>query len=83
MVGRSRVPRVKRPCPSEDCRAGNPAQMDPAKMLAAAGVTAEWVKSAQRCCYCGCVYTPRADGGAVIMGWIGNYIQGEGWTPRR
>jgi hypothetical protein len=52
-------------------------------MLAAAGVTAEWAKSAQRCCYCGCVYTPRADGGAVIMGWIGNYIQGEGWHPKR
>jgi hypothetical protein len=53
--------------------------MDPGKMLIAAGVTADWVSSARRCCYCGCVYTPSL----VIMGWIGNYIQGEGWHPKR
>jgi hypothetical protein len=80
VIKRSRMSRrQKRPCPSEDCRAGHPLQMDLGKMLIAAGVTADWVSTARRCCYCGCVYTPSM----VIMGWIGNYIQGEGWHPKR
>jgi hypothetical protein len=57
--------------------------MDPRKMLAAAGVTADWINNAKRCCYCGCVYTLSIDGSAVIMGWIGNVTQGEGWHPKR
>jgi hypothetical protein len=84
MVGRSRIPRrQKRPCPSEDCSHPHPAQMDPGKMLAAAGVTADWVNTAKRCCYCGCVHTPRGDGGGEIKGWIGSYVLGDGWMPKR
>ena len=77
--------RVKRlsPCPNPDCRAARPEQRSlthgerdeiPTDELHADA-------SADRCGYCGCVYTREASGYVNILGWLGGMPPG--WVPRR
>lgn len=57
-------------CPHPDCRAADPRQTAAAAELASVDVAAEWVVHAQRCTYCGSVYSREADGSRRVRGWL-------------
>jgi hypothetical protein len=65
----------------DDCAAANPIQDDTGKRLIAAGVSADWVKGARRCRYCGSVYTASITGTKIIRGYLYNEVLGRGWKP--
>jgi hypothetical protein len=67
-------------CPAPDCWAANPPQRDASTVLAENGETAEWVRSARICGYCGCVYTGHGDDRG-IRGYLDNALVGKGWQP--
>ena len=73
------MPSVKA-CPDPDCRATNPPQRDASANLAHYGETAEWVRSAMVCGYCGCVYTGFGND-RRIKGYLDNALVGVGWQP--
>jgi hypothetical protein len=73
--------RGKSRCPAEECAAANPIQHDASERLIAAGVSANWVKSARRCRSCGCVYTTSITGAKIIRGYLDNQVLGPGWKP--
>ncbi len=64
-------------CPAPDCKAANPPQRSATYELTQRGETAEWVRSAQVCGYCGCVYTDERR----IVGYLDNPLVGPGWQP--
>ena len=68
------------PCPSESCKAANPAQR---ALLSAekAEITQEpWVDEAMICTYCGCVYTNSVVAPGQIRGYYDNALSGRGWS---
>lgn len=69
-------------CPAEDCRAAAPPQRDLAPSERDGIGNPPWVGMAQRCTYCGCVYTREVGGHSYIRGWYDSML-GPGWRPHR
>jgi hypothetical protein len=59
--------------------ASNPRQADMnPKVLASAGATGPWLSRAQRCTYCGTVYSLEPGGQKVVRGYFDSVL-GPGW----
>lgn len=67
--------RVRSQCPARDCSAASPRQvaMKP-ELLARAGATGDWLSRAQRCTYCGTVYSLELGGQKVIRGYYDSML---------
>jgi hypothetical protein len=75
--------RIRRQCPAKDCSAAAPRQMamNP-EVLAKAGATGDWLSRAQRCTYCGAVYSLEAGGQKVIRGHFNSSPIKDGRAPK-
>jgi hypothetical protein len=69
-------------CPATDCRAASPQQRSLTPGERATMGNPEWSGQAQRCTYCGCVYSQDKYGRPTIEGWYDSML-GPGWKPRR
>jgi len=66
-------------CPAQDCRAtGRVTVLSPNQ---ADKVGEEWASRAERCTYCGVVFSRGQTGEAIVRGYYDDPMGSEGWSP--